>query len=65
LVSFRATVRWRTDRQRYHVEDIEADDLGAALAELQARLPAEVARHADLLELRVQRDPAAREYGPE
>jgi hypothetical protein len=37
------------------VEDIDADDLAAALAGLQERLPADVARHADLLELRRQR----------
>lgn len=64
-MSFRATIRWVTDRQRYHVEDIEADDFAAALAQLGARLPSDVARHADLLELRRQSTPDERRYGPE
>ena len=65
MTSFRATVRWTTDRQRYHVEDIDAPDLAAALDLLGARLPREVGEHADLVELRRQRDPDAREFTPE
>ena len=65
MPAFRATVRWVTDRQRYHMEDIDAPDIAAALAQLHERLPADVARHADLLELRRQQDAGARVYAPE
>ena len=65
MPSFRATIRWTSDRQRYHVEDIDADDLPAALELLRARMPEEVGVHADLVELRRQRDPEARESGSE
>ena len=64
MPSFRATVRWSTDRQHYHVEDIEAPDLAAALELLGARLPHEIGARADLVELRLQPDPEAREFGP-
>jgi hypothetical protein len=65
LPSFRATVRWVTDRQRYHVEDVEADDLAAALTQLHGRLPADVVQHADLLELRRHQGQDERPRGPE
>ena len=64
MPSFRATIRWTLDRQRYHVEDIDAPDLAAALELLRARIPREVGEHADLVELRRQREPEARELGP-
>jgi hypothetical protein len=54
LPAFRATLRWTSDRQRYHVEDIDAPDLATALEQLRARLPAEIGERADLLELRRQ-----------
>ena len=64
MPSFRATVRWTSDRPRYHVDDLDAPDLAAALAQLSAVLPHEVGTHADLLELRVQRRPEDREHTP-
>ena len=54
LPTFRATLRWTSDRPRYHVEDVEADDLASALEQLRALLPAEIGERADLLELRRQ-----------
>ena len=53
MPSFRATIRWKSDRQHYHVEDVEADDLAGALDALRERLPADIAARADLLELRL------------
>ena len=64
MPSFRATVRWNTDRQRYHVEDVDAPDLATALELVRQALPEEVGAHADLLELRVQRAPQEREHTP-
>lgn len=61
MSSFRATIRWATDRQRYHIEDLEAPDLLSALERLRTAIPAEVAAHADLLELRIQPRPEERE----
>lgn len=54
MTYYRVTVRWATDRQRYHIEDVEAADLHGALDRLRLTLPPEVAAHADLLELRIQ-----------
>ena len=65
MPAFRATIRWTSDRPRYHVEDIDARDLAHALELLGARIPLEVGAHADLVELRRQPDPDGREYAPE
>lgn len=65
MPSFRATVRWLSDGQRYHVEDIEAGDLAEALERLRAAMPADVAARADLVEIRRQTRAEEREYGPE
>ena len=64
MTSWRATLRWTSDRQRYHVEDVEAPDFMAALAMVRAAIPADVAAGADLLELRRQTTPEQREHGP-
>lgn len=61
-MNFRLTVRWGSPGTRYHVEEVEAPDLRAALLEAAERLPPEVAATADLAELRPGVDPEAREY---
>lgn len=65
MSSYRATIRWSSDRQRYHMEDLDAPDLLTALERLAATLPAEVAQAADLLEVRLQSRPEDREFSPE
>ena len=65
MPSYRATVRWISDRQHYHVEDLEAPDLVTALERLRAALPDDVAAGADLLELRRQAAPDEREHAQE
>lgn len=62
MPAYRATVRWMSDRQRYHVEDVEAPDFATALDRIRGVLPPEVAAGADLLELRRQAAPDEREH---
>ncbi len=61
---FRVTIRFGRQRYRYHVEDVEAVDLRAALLVAAARAPAEAAG-GDIAEIRLLPDPEAREYTPE
>lgn len=63
--SYRATIRYRTDRQRYHMEDVDAPDLRAALSALMSRFPDELAASADLLEIRRQLDDDERAFTPD
>jgi hypothetical protein len=53
-VKYRATIRYGTGVQRYHVEDLDADSLVEALRKLADRFPADARATADLLELRRQ-----------
>ena len=62
MPAYRATVRWSSDRQRYHIEDVDAPDFITALEQVRAALPADVAAGADLLELRRQPAPDEREH---
>jgi hypothetical protein len=62
---FRLTVRWGQPPTRYHLAEIEADGLAAALAQAASSLPAEVAATADLAEFRPASEPSEREYLPE
>ena len=65
MPNWRGTVRWTSDRQRYHMEDVEAPDLVSAMERLRAAIPAEVAVGADLLELRRQAAADEREFSAE
>lgn len=64
MPSYRVTVRWGRSRHQYHVHDVEATSLRDALREAADRMPEEVAASADLVEIRLMTDPAAREYAP-
>ena len=59
---FRVTVRYGGRRQRYHTYTVEAADASGALLAAAHDMPPEVAPDADLVELRVDVDPEARQY---
>jgi hypothetical protein len=59
-MTFDITVRFGTQRQRYHTLSIEAVGVGEALRLAAERVPADVLEEADLVELRVAADPDAR-----
>jgi hypothetical protein len=65
MPSYRITIRYGGAQVRYEVLDVDAPDLRAALTDVAARLPDHVVATADLAEVRVQRDPDDRVYGPE
>lgn len=56
---FQITVRYGAPRKRYHVVQLEAPDLAAALVEAGTSLPAEVRGDADLCEVRPAPEPEA------
>lgn len=62
---FRVTIRFGSPKQQYHVEDITANSLREAMRQAVDRFPDAAVDHADLVEIRLQADPDAREYGPE
>ncbi len=51
-MEFRVTIRHGTERSEYHILQVEAPDLVSALQEASERIPSEVARDADLAEIR-------------
>lgn len=61
-VEFQVTVRYGGRRKRYHVFQVEAGDVPAALRSAAERIPEEVRPEADLVEIRPSVDPDAREY---
>ncbi len=61
---YRVTVRHGETRYRYHVEDVDAPDMQAALRLAAAGLPAE-ALQADVAEVRLLREPDERNMAPE
>lgn len=61
---FRATVR-HGHPQQYEMIDVEADSMRDALRAAADQLSEEAAATADLAEIRVQRVPDDRVYGPE
>jgi hypothetical protein len=54
LLRYRVAVRYTDERQRYHVEDIEADSMADALRAVEQRVAAGVLATADLVEIRPQ-----------
>jgi hypothetical protein len=59
---FQITVRYGGSRQRYHTSTLEAPDAAAALRGAADEMPPEIARDADLVELRIAVDPDDRAY---
>ena len=57
---FLVTARHGPRNARYHTLEVDADDMAAALREAAARLPEPVRASADLVEIRIAPDPAAR-----
>lgn len=62
MPTYRATFRYGDQRPRYEMIDVEAADLRDALRAAADRVPDEVAVTAELVEVRRQADPDAREY---
>jgi hypothetical protein len=65
MIHYRVTIRFGAPRQQYHVLDVHATSLREALRRSAELYPAEAEATGDLVEIRVQRDPESREYGPE
>ena len=59
---YQVTIRYGGARQRYHTLLVDAADAPAALRAAADEIPAEIAPHVDLVELRVAVDPDGREY---
>ena len=59
---YQVTVRYGGARQRYHTLVVEAGDATAALRAAADAVPAEIAPHVDLVELRIAVDPDSRRY---
>jgi hypothetical protein len=64
-MQFQVTVRYGTERQRYHLSSVSAPDLAEALRRAAESLPEEVARTGDLVEVRPAVDPEGRSYTDE
>jgi hypothetical protein len=62
---YRVTIRLGAPRQQYHVEDLTANSLREALRMAVDLFPEAGAESADLMEIREQVDPDAREFTPE
>jgi hypothetical protein len=61
-MTFQVTVRYGSQRQRYHTYVVEAEDAATALRVASEQMPPEISSEADLVELRVAVDPEARSY---
>lgn len=59
-MEFRITVRYGTQRLRYHTYVVSGADAREALRAAAAEMPDDVAPEADLVELRVAVDPGER-----
>lgn len=65
MPSYRATFRYGGVRPQYHMLDLEAPGLREALRAAAEGIDDDVAATAELVEIRLQRDPEEREYSPE
>ena len=61
---YRVTIRFGAPRPQYRVLDVEAATLREALRRAAGDFPPEAEATADLIEIRRQVHPDAREYGP-
>ncbi len=59
---YQITVRYGHRAQRYHTYVVAAEDASAALTAAAKQMPPEIAREADLVELRIAVDPERRTY---
>ncbi len=60
---YRATIRYGSP-PRYHVVNVEAATLRAAIGRIAGEFPPDAEASADLLELRLRADPDSREFTP-
>jgi hypothetical protein len=61
-MDYQVTVRYGRTHVRYHTMDVSGDDFRDALEAVAESLPDEIAKEADLLEMRPASDPEDREY---
>ena len=59
---FRVTVRYGGQRKGYHVFEVDAGDVAAALRDAAGEIPEPVRAEADRVEIRPSVDPEGREY---
>ncbi|HET9440473.1 MAG TPA: hypothetical protein VFO52_09890 [Longimicrobiales bacterium] len=59
------TLRHGAPGKRYHMVDLDAPDMRAALMQAVNAFPPDAERTADLIEIRVSVDPERRDYTPE
>lgn len=64
-MKFRMTLRHGSPGKRYHIVDLEAPDIRAALMQAINAFPRGGELTGDLIEIRVHVDPEARTYSPE
>ena len=64
-MKFRMTLRHGSPGKRYHVVDLEAPDIRAALMQAVNAFPPGGEATGDLIEIRVHVDPEARDYTAE
>jgi hypothetical protein len=64
-MKFRMTLRHGSPGKRYHVVDLDAPDIRAALMQAVNAFPPGAEASGDLIEIRVHVDPDARNYTPE
>ncbi len=62
MARYRVTIRYGNSGKRYEVLDVEAATLREALLRAAEEFPPEAESTADLVEVRVQAEPEAREY---
>ena len=65
MTIYRMTLRHGTPARRYHVVDIEADNIRAAMMQAVNAFPPDGEGTGDLIEIRVHVDPEQRNYSPE
>jgi hypothetical protein len=65
MTIYRMTLRHGAPRQRYHVVDIDAPNIRAALMQAVNAFPADGESTGDLIEIRVHVEPEQRDYTPE
>jgi hypothetical protein len=65
MTIYRMTLRHGKPARRYHVVDIEAENIRAALMQAVNAFPPDGEVTGDLIEIRIHVDPDARNYSPE
>jgi hypothetical protein len=65
MALYRVTVRFGSPKQQYHVQDLTANSLREAMRLATEQFPDAAMESADLVEIRRQVDPDARELGPD